>query len=147
MADSSSGQIDHVLTEDRLFPPPAEFTAKAVFSTNEQYDEMYRHAAEDRDGFWGEQAKEHLHWFEPFNEVCRWNSPNAEWFVGGKTNASYNCLDRQVDAGNGDRVAIIFEGEPGDTRTLTYSELLKDCLLYTSPSPRDQRGSRMPSSA
>ena len=126
MADSSSGQIDHVLIEDRLFPPPAEFTEKAVFSTTKQYDDMYRRAADDPAGFWGEQAKEHLHWFEPFNEVCRWNAPNAEWFVGGKTNASYNCLDRQVEAGNGDRVAIIFEGEPGDTRKLTYADLLKE---------------------
>ena len=126
MADSSSGQIDHVLTEDRLFPPSAEFTAKAVFSSNEQYEEMYARARDDRDGFWGQEALDHLHWFEPFNEVCKWDAPNVEWFVGGKTNVSYNCLDRNVEAGLGDRTAIIWEGEPGDTRTLTYSELLKE---------------------
>ncbi len=126
MTDASSGQIDHVLIEDRKFPPPPEFTAKAVFSTMQQYEEMYQRAVNDRDGFWKEQALEHLHWFEPFGEVCKWNAPNAEWFVGGKTNASYNCLDRHIDQGNGDKVAIIWEGEPGDTRTLTYAELQKE---------------------
>ena len=119
----ASGQIDHVLNEDRSFPPPAAFTEKAVFSTMQQYEEMYNRAASDRDGFWREEALEHLHWFEPFQEVCKWEAPNAQWFVGGKTNASYNCLDRHIEAGRGDKTAIIWEGEPGDTRTLTYSEL------------------------
>ncbi|EMI17837.1 acetyl-coenzyme A synthetase, partial [Rhodopirellula maiorica SM1] len=126
MTKSPSGQIDHVLTEDRLFPPPAEFTQKAVFSTTDQYQEMYKRAAESPDEFWREEALEHLHWFEPFDEVCKWNPPHAEWFVGGKTNASYNCLDRHIDAGRGDRAAIIWEGEPGDTRTLSYSELRRE---------------------
>jgi acetyl-CoA synthetase len=118
-----SGQIDHVLNEDRSFPPPAEFTEKAVFSSTDQYQQMYDRAVQDRDGFWKEQAEEHLHWFEPFQEVCKWDAPNVEWFAGGKTNASYNCLDRHIEAGRGDKTAIIWEGEPGDTRTLTYSEL------------------------
>ena len=83
-----SGQIDHVLTENRSFPPPAEFTEKAVFSSMEQYEEVYRQAAEDRDGFWRNEANEHLHWFEPFDEVCQWEAPHAKWFVGGKTNAA-----------------------------------------------------------
>ncbi|NND98777.1 MAG: acetate--CoA ligase [Pirellulaceae bacterium] len=126
MADASSRQIDHVLTEDRLFPPPAAFKEKAVFSTDQQYDEMYRRAKDDRDEFWRGEANEHLHWFEPFDEVCKWSAPDVQWFVGGKTNASYNCLDRHVAAGRGDRTAIIWEGEPGDTRTLTYAELLTE---------------------
>ena len=92
----------------------------------QQYEQMYARARDDRDGFWKEQALEHLHWFEPFGEVCRWNAPHAEWFVGGKTNASYNCLDRHVEAGRGDRTAILWEGEPGDTRSLTYAELLRE---------------------
>lgn len=121
-----SGQIDHVLTENRSFPPPVEFTEKAVFSSMDQYEEMYRRAKDDRDGFWGEEAKEHLHWFEPFEEVCQWEAPHAKWFVGGKTNASYNCLDRHVEAGRGDKVAILWEGEPGETRSLTYKELLTE---------------------
>lgn len=119
----TSGQIDHVLNEERTFPPPAEFTEKAVFSSKSQYDEACKRASQDRDGFWKEEAETHLHWFEPFNEVCRWDAPNVEWFVGGKTNASYNCLDRHVEAGRGDRTAILWEGEPGDTRSLSYAEL------------------------
>ncbi|PAY17415.1 acetate--CoA ligase [Rhodopirellula sp. SM50] len=123
MSESSSGQIDHVLDESRLFPPPAEFTEKALIRTTEQYDELYARARDDRDGFWRQEALEHLHWFEPFDETCKWESPHAEWFINGKTNASYNCLDRNIELGLGDRPAIIWEGEPGDTRTLTYNEL------------------------
>ena len=119
----SSGQIDHVLTEDRKFPPSADFTNQAVISSPDQYQDLHRQAVDNRDDFWSAQANEHLHWFEPFSKVCQWNAPNAKWFVGGKTNASYNCLDRHIDQGNGDRTAIIWEGEPGDTRTLTYAEL------------------------
>jgi len=120
---NDSGQIDNVLTEERLFAPPVEFTKKAVFSTQPQYEEMYERAKNEPDGFWKEQAEEHLHWFEPFGDVCQWDAPHAKWFVGGKTNASYNCLDRNIEAGRGDRTAIIWEGEPGDERTLTYNEL------------------------
>lgn len=123
MSESSSGQIDHVLDESRLFPPPAEFTAKAVINSNEQYEDLYARARDDRDGFWKQEALEHLHWFEPFGEVCKWDAPNAEWFIGGKTNACYNCVDRNIDLGLGDKTAIIWEGEPGDSRTLTYNEL------------------------
>ncbi len=122
MSDAS-GQIDHVLSEDRSFPPPADFREKAVISSLEEYDQLHRQAVENRDQFWRKEALEHLHWFEPFDVVCRWNVPDAEWFVGGKTNASYNCLDRHLEAGRGDRTAIIWEGEPGDQRTLTYAEL------------------------
>ena len=92
----------------------------------QQYEEVYRRASEDRDAFWDQEAREHLHWFEPFQDVCQWNPPNAKWFVGGKTNASYNCLDRHVAAGRGDKIAIIWEGEPGEQRTLTYQELLSE---------------------
>lgn len=121
--NDASGQIDHVLIEDRLFPPPADFTAKSIFKTQADFDAVYDAAKNNRDGFWKAEALEHLHWFEPFADVCQWKAPHAKWFVGGKTNASYNCLDRHVDQGRGDKVAIIWEGEPGDTRTLTYREL------------------------
>lgn len=122
----SSGQIDHVLIEDRLFPPSESFSRQAVISSRQQYDQLYQAAKDDPDGFWRKEANEHLHWFEPFDTVCKWESPNASWFVGGKTNASYNCLDAQVAAGRGDKVAILWEGEPGDTRTLTYTQLLAE---------------------
>ncbi len=126
MTDTAAGQVDHYLNEDRLFPPRAEFTARAVFSETAQYDAMYARARDDRDGFWREEALEHLHWFEPFHEVCHGTVPDIQWFVGGKTNASYNCLDRNIEAGLGDRTAILWEGEPGDVRTISYAELLKE---------------------
>ena len=123
---SHPGHLDHVLNEERLFPPSAEFTSKAVIGSQQQYEEMYARATETPDVFWEAEAKEHLHWFEDFDTVCNWQPPHAQWFVGGKTNASYNCLDRNVAAGLGDKLAIIWEGEPGDTRTLTYKELLAE---------------------
>lgn len=123
MSQAASSHLDHVLREERLFPPSAEFTAEAVIRSETQYQDLYRRSTETPDQFWREEALEHLHWFEPFGEVCQWNAPDAKWFVGGKTNASYNCLDRQIEAGRGDKTAIIWEGEPGDRRTLTYREL------------------------
>ena len=100
------------------FAPPAEFSAAAVASAD-----LYEQAAADRLGFWADQARS-LHWHSPFTEVLDWsNPPFARWFGDGELNVAYNCLDRHVLAGNGDRVALIWEGEPGDTRTLTYAEL------------------------
>lgn len=118
-----SGQIDHVFHERRKFAPSAEFASRAVIKTAETYRELYRRASDDRDGFWRSEAEEHLHWFKPFDTVCQFNPPDAKWFVGGKTNASYNCLDWHVQQGRGNRTAIIWEGEPGDTRSLSYAEL------------------------
>lgn len=130
MPQSSSGHLDHVLHEERLFPPPASFTEKAVISSEAQYQQLCQEAIADRDGFWQREALEHLHWFEPFTTVCKWDPPNAQWFVGGKTNASFNCLDRQIDAGFGEKLAIVWEGEPGDKRQLTYRQLRQEvCRL------------------
>ena len=126
MSDSGSGNVAHVLTENRVFPPPKSFTEKAIISSQQQYEELYARARDDSEGFWDAEAKEHLHWFEPYDKVLQWDAPYAQWFVGGKTNASYNCLDRHIDAGHGDRTAIIWEGEPGDERRLTYAELHKE---------------------
>ncbi len=126
MSQSAHGHLDHVLNEVRRFPPSAEFTSRAVIQSQEQYEDLYQRAASDPDAFWGQEGAEHLHWFEPFEKVCQWEMPHAQWFVGGKTNASYNCLDRNVAAGLGDRRAIVWEGEPGDQRTLTYNELLQE---------------------
>ncbi|MEM9643671.1 MAG: acetate--CoA ligase [Planctomycetota bacterium] len=115
--------IDHVLSEDRLFPPPTDFTERAVISSEQQYEQLYEEAKNSPDTFWAREAQEHLHWFEPFHTTLEWDAPDAKWFVGGKTNASYNCLDRHIEAGRGDKPAILWEGEPGDTRQLTYAEL------------------------
>ena len=104
------------------YPPPPEFAAQANATA-----ELYRDAEKDRLAFWAEQANR-LSWATPFTEVLDWSeAPFAKWFVGGKLNVAYNCVDRHVEAGNGDRVAILWEGEPvGDSRTLTYSDLLAE---------------------
>jgi acetyl-CoA synthetase len=111
--------IDNLLTETRRFPPSTEFAASAV-ATGDLYDQ----ARADRLGFWAAQAEGLLSWQKPFTEVLDWSDPPfAKWFADGRLNVAYNCLDRHVEAGNGDRVAIHWEGEPGDSRTLTYTEL------------------------
>ncbi|MDT0117493.1 acetate--CoA ligase [Microbacterium sp. PRF11] len=113
-----SSQIDHLLTETRRFAPSAEFAAHAVGDRA-----LYERAAEDREGFWADQARE-LHWHTPFTHVLDWsNPPFAEWFADGELNVAYNCLDRHVEAGHGDRIALRWEGEPGDQRNVTYAEL------------------------
>jgi len=110
--------IDNLAHEDRIFEPPAELAAQA----NAQADE-YDRAAADRLGFWGEQANR-LTWDTPFTDVLDWtNPPFAKWFVGGKLNVAYNCVDRHVENGLGDKVAFHFVGEPGDTRDITYAQL------------------------
>ena len=113
-----SSQIDHLLNETRRFAPSAAFAQSAIGRA-----ELYQRAADDREDFWAEQARE-LHWHTPFTEVLDWSTPPfAKWFVDGALNVAYNCLDRHVEAGNGDRVALLWEGEPGDTRRVTYAEL------------------------
>ena len=104
------------------FPPPTDFAENANATA-----ELYREAEEDRLAFWAKQA-DRLSWETPFTEVLDWSqAPFAKWFVGGKLNVAYNCVDRHVEAGNGDRVAIHWEGEPvGESRSLTYSELLTE---------------------
>jgi acetyl-CoA synthetase len=117
-----SSQIDHLFSETRRFAPPAEFAAEAVGTA-----ELYERAAADREGFWAEQARELLHWHKPFTQVLDWsNPPFAEWFADGELNVAYNCLDRHVEAGNGDRLALLWEGEPGDERRITYAELTEE---------------------
>jgi acetyl-CoA synthetase len=111
--------IEALLAEDRTFPPPSEFVARALLDDSTMYDE----AAKDREAFWERQA-EALDWFDRWHTVCEWNLPFSKWFIGGTLNVSYNALDRHVAAGKGDKVAFHWEGEPGDTRTITYAEML-----------------------
>ncbi len=120
MAESQQ-QIAALLAEHRVFEPPPGFTANAIVND----PSIYERAAADPEGFWAEQA-ERLAWFRRWDTVLEWNPPFAKWFVGGTLNASYNCLDRHVEAGGGDKVAFHWEGEPGDTRTLTYREMLEE---------------------
>ncbi len=120
-AQQSNETIDALLAEDRTFPPSPEFTKQANVRDSSIYDQ----ASADLEGFWAEQAKS-LDWFKPWDKVLEWDLPFAKWFTGGQLNVSYNCLDRHVAAGNGDRVAYFWEGEPGDRRTITYKELLDE---------------------
>src|SRR6478735_4657621 len=114
-----SNTIDNLLHEARRFPPSDEFAANAIADAG-----LYERAAEDRLGCWADQARELLHWHTPFTRTLDWSEPPfAKWFDDGELNVAYNCLDRHVLAGNGDRVAIHWEGEPGDSRSVTYSEL------------------------
>ena len=118
---SADHEIDNLLHEERHFAPSPEFAKNAIAQAN-----LYDEAAADRLGFWSKQAQR-LHWHKPFTKVLDWsNAPFAKWFHDGELNVSYNCLDRHVEAGNGDRVAIFFEGEPGDSREITYAELTRE---------------------
>jgi acetyl-CoA synthetase len=117
MAESEGSTLSNLSHEDRTFGPSEEFAAQAN-ATEEWYDR----ADSDRDGFWAEQA-DRLHWHQKWDQVLEWDPPHAKWFVGGKLNVAYNCVDRHVDDGHGDQVAIHWEGEQGDTRTITYNEL------------------------
>ncbi|PUB24003.1 acetyl-coenzyme A synthetase [Promicromonospora sp. AC04] len=119
---ASSPSLENLLHETRSFPPSAEFAAQA----NAKAD-LYEKASADRLGFWAEQAQNLVTWKTPFTETLDWSgAPVARWFADGTLNAAYNAVDRHVEAGNGDRVAIHFEGEPGDTRTVTYADLQQE---------------------
>ena len=121
-----SDALDNLGQENRTFAPTAEFAAAA----NAKSD-VFESAAKDRLAFWESQASQ-LHWDKKWDQVLDWQVPFAKWFIGGKINASYNCLDRHVLEGRGDRVAFYFEGEPGDTRAITYAQMLKDVKKATN---------------
>jgi acetyl-CoA synthetase len=118
----SEATIEALLAEGRTFPPPPEFKKTARVVDAEIYDEAER----DFEGFWARQAADLLDWTDEWHTILEWDLPFAKWFVGGKLNVSANCLDRHVTAGHGDQVAYHWEGEPGDTRTITYAQLLED---------------------
>jgi len=123
--------IDSILTEKRSFPPPPEFSAKAHIKSKEEYDKICSQAAADPEGFWSGIAKE-LHWFEPWNKVLEWNAPWAKWFLGGKINLSYNCLDRHVQTWRRNKAALIWESEPGEVRTYTYQQLFIEVQKFAN---------------
>src|SRR4051812_25808387 len=111
--------LEALLQEGRTFPASAGFTQQTLVADPRLHDA----ASADPEAFWAGQARELLDWYEPFGTVVEWDLPYAKWFLGGKLNASYNCVDRHVEAGHGDQVAFLWEGEPGDSRTLTYAQL------------------------
>jgi acetyl-CoA synthetase len=120
-------EIDALLREDRRFPPAREFQQQAIVAD----PEVYQRAERDPEKFWAGLASE-LEWIRPWDEVLRWKSPNAEWFVGGKLNASANCLDRHVRTARRNKAAIVWEGEPGDRRTLTYWDLYRQVSAFAN---------------
>src|SRR6059058_6137983 len=117
MANESSGHaIDALFVEERTFPPPEDFAKRA----NAQPDIYDR----DPDEFWETEGRERITWFKPFDTLLEWDRPFAKWYVGGTLNACYNCVDRHVEAGNGDNVAYLWEGEPGGDRLrITFADL------------------------
>jgi acetyl-CoA synthetase len=138
MADSS-GAIESSLQEQRVFPPPAEFSRRAHIKTREEYERLYRESIDQPEEFWGRMA-EQLHWFKKWDRVLDWQPPYAKWFVGGKLNASYVCLDAQIERGLGDKAAILWEGEPesgrpgsgGSVHRISYRQLHDDVCRFAN---------------
>jgi acetyl-CoA synthetase len=122
MAANETIDIESILREGRKFAPSTEFSRKAHVKSMAEYEELYRRAETDPEGFWGECARE-LAWFKPFGKVLDWQFPFAKWFVGGELNACYNCVDRHLAGPRRNKVALIWEGEPGDSRVITYQML------------------------
>ena len=132
MSQPSAGQVDTVMQEARLFPPSAEFSARARIGSLAAYEALYREVAADPEAFWGQVAERELMWFRPFDKVLEWNEPFARWFVGGQTNASANCLDRHLGTPRQNKAALIWEGEPGDSRVLTYQTLHHEVCKFAN---------------
>jgi acetyl-CoA synthetase len=129
----SQPTIESILQEERLFPPAAEFSAKARIKSLEEYKSLYDRAKADPLKFWSELAEQELHWFQKWDTVLDWsNPPFAKWFVNGKINLSYNCLDRHLDSDRRNKPAIVWEGEPGDSKTLTYAELHQEVCKFAN---------------
>ena len=120
--------IEDYYVEDRSFAPSDAFQSSAIVTDRSLYEE----AEADRLGFWARQARELVTWFEDFDTVLEWELPFAKWFLNGKLNVSYNCVDRHVEAGRADKVAFYWEGEPGDTRTITYGDLLEEVSKFSN---------------
>ena len=118
---SQSPEIENLLAESRTFPPDPAFTAQANAKA-----ELYEEAERDFEAFWATRARERIDWTKPFETTLEWKLPFARWFIGGELNVSYNCVDRHVERGLGDKVAYHWIGEPGDTRTLTFRDLLRE---------------------
>jgi acetyl-CoA synthetase len=125
----SDQAIESAQQENRIFPPPASVSSNAWIKSREQYDQMYRESIDRPEEFWGKIAGE-LHWFKKWDRVLEWKLPYAKWFLGGKTNLSYNCLDAQIEKGKGDKTAILWEAEPeasagkgGEVKRISFEQL------------------------
>jgi acetyl-CoA synthetase len=128
---SVTSNIESVMREERVFPPPENFRQSANINSAEDYERLRAEALESPETFWGRMSEE-LHWFRKWETVLDWNPPHAKWFVGGKTNVAYNCLDRHLQTWRRNKAAIIWEGEPGDQRTLTYQQLHREVCRFAN---------------
>ena len=131
MSMESNESIQCVLQENRTFPPPSDFAAEANIHSEEQYRQLWNKAKDDPASFWGEMAA-NLDWFRPFDTVCTGEISETKWFVGGKLNASHNCLDRHLQTWRKNKAAIVWEGEPGDSRVLTYQGLHREVCKFAN---------------
>ena len=132
MSEPQAGNIESVLQESRLFPPPAEFEPRVSFKTMDEYEAAWEYAKDNPAGFWGDLATNELTWAEPFSEVMTGEMPETKWFSGGKLNASVQCIDRHLEGAGANKAAIIWEGEPGDTRVLRYQDLHREVCKFAN---------------
>lgn len=128
---SDPNAIESILQESRMFYPPKEFAEKAQVKSFEEYEKLYAEAAADPEGFWAEQAHD-IHWFKKWDKVLDWKEPFAKWFVGGKLNIAYNCLDRHLETSRKNKAAIIWEGETGEIKTITYLQLHQEVSRFAN---------------
>lgn len=125
-------EIESVLKEKRVFKPNPAFSKNAHIKSISDYEKMYARSVKNPEKFWAEQAKTLLHWFSPWKKVLEWKPPFSKWFIGGKINASYNCLDRHLTTSRKNKAAIVWEGEPGDIRAVTYQQLHSEVCKFAN---------------
>src|SRR5918911_1475397 len=142
---SATTNIESVLHEERVFPPPSEFSALAHVKSAEELEALRREASDSPETFWARMAESELHWFRKWDAVLKWEPPHAEWFVGGKINIAYNCLDRHLSTWRRNKAALIWEGEPGEQRTLTYGQLHREVSRFANVLKRSgvEKGDRV----
>ncbi len=131
MSSPSNANITSVLKETRSFAPPPEFAAAAHIKSLADYERLWQRGKDDPEGFWAEQA-ESLQWMRRWDKVLTWNEPHAQWFAGGQLNVSVNCLDRHLAGPRRNKAALIWEGEPGDSRVLTYQMLHREVCKFAN---------------
>jgi acetyl-CoA synthetase len=141
---STTTNIESLQHEDRLFPPPPDFAANAHIKSMAELESLRAEASADPEKFWARMAEE-LYWFKKWDTVLKWKPPHAEWFVGGKINIAYNCLDRHLETWRRNKAALIWEGEPGEQRTLTYQQLHSEVCKFSNVLKRSgiEKGDRV----
>ncbi len=132
MTQPTEPTIESILHENRHFAPPTTFAQTARISSFEAYQQLYQEAQADPEAFWDRLARQELHWFKPWDQVLQWEPPQAQWFVGGQLNITYNCLDRHLTSERRHKTALLWEGEPGDTCALTYEELHRQVCQFAN---------------